>query len=134
MQLTISYQDGSRRIVNVQPAFFMDAEIKDRYKTIIVTPEQKAMDIAISGGVNPYEILLMEGAELVYTHTIKVNRPIITKEETPKEWHGFMKRDEHVTEKELKATKKEAFTKRWNPRTEPMPWEKGIRLLLNHIK
>ena len=80
MQLQISYKDGSTRVVNVQPEFFMDAEVRDRHKTTVITPEQKAMDVALSGGANPYEIVLRDGMTVVYKHVNKVNKPVVEKQ------------------------------------------------------
>ncbi len=140
MQLTVTYKDNTRRIVNVCPEFFKDSEVRDRYKTTIVTTEEKAMDIALSGGAYPYEILLMEDGEVAYKHTNKANAPVQEAETKPrKEWHSFMQRSDEISEKEVKALRKGKFTRAWNPRTQPIfstwfngmsPFERGLRLML----
>lgn len=135
MQLTVQYNDGSTRVVNLHQEFFKNTEVKDRYKTITVTPEQKAMDFALSNGSNPYSILLMEGTEIVFKQINKANKPQTKKLEKPThEWMGFMTSDGGVSEKEKKALKKENFTKSWTPSKEQMSWKQGIELLLSHIK
>lgn len=143
MQLKISYQDGTRRIVNVASEFFEDSEIRERFKTIVMTPEMKAMDFALSCGSRPYEVILRDGDTVVFKNINKANKPIRkhAPEDAKEDWHGFMKRDGEPTVKEMKAARKEPFTKRWNPRLEPVPagnkmtgWEAGLRLLLGHIK
>lgn len=131
MQLQISYQDGTTRVVNVISDFFEAEQVRDRYKTIVVSPEQKCMDIALSGGSNPYEIVLREGTTIVHKHVNRGNKPL-PKSATP-EWVGFMEKD-NVTVQEVKELRKVPFTKRWVPGSDGLSFEKGILLMLNHVK
>jgi len=131
MQLTIGYKDGSTRVVNVVQEFFKDAEVRDRHKTTVITPEQKCLDMAHSYGANPYEVLLMEGSTVVFRQVYKANKPESKKSEKPApDWVGFMRKDEGITAKEVKALKKEKFTKTWSPSREPMSFERAVCLLL----
>lgn len=129
MELTISYQDGSRRILNVIPEFKSDIEVRLKHKTTVVTYEQKCLDIALSGGANPYEIVLREGTDVVHTRTLVANKPI---EKQKEQWHAFVTKGT-PTKKEMKEASRRTFTKKWVPSREYMPWERGIKLLLNHI-
>lgn len=130
MQLTINYRNGSTRVVNVISDFFESENIKDRYKTIVVSPEQKCMDIALDGGSMPYSIVLMEGSNVVYKHTNKANMPKV--EEAVPEWRSFM--GQQVTAKEVKELRKTPLTRRWVAGAEGLSWKRGIELLLGHIK
>ncbi len=130
MQLTINYRNGSTRVVNVISDFFRVENVKDRYKTMAVSPEQKCMDIALDGGSRPYSIVLMEGSDVVYKHTDKGNMP--PKPEKVEEWRDFM--SQQVTEKEMKELRKTPLTRRWVAGTEGLSWKRGIELLLGHIK
>ena len=127
MQLTIKYRNGMTRVVNPIAGFFESAEIRQGYKTIIVTGEQKCMDIALDGGEYPYEIILMEGSNIVYKYFNKGWAPVEPTAE--KDWaHTFVHKDT-PTKKEVKELKNIPLTKKWIAGTEGLTWERGIRLI-----
>lgn len=136
MELKIGYKDNSTRVIKVHPDFFENTKIKDRYKEVTVTPQEKALDIAADTG-QAWDIVLIVGAEERFRHQIRQNKPeSVEKEEA---WHEFMSKSNVIYE-DIRRMKKEVFTKRWNPRLEPVladksmsGYEKGVHLLLDQV-
>lgn len=124
MKLHITYKDNTQRIVNVIPEFYSDYEIRDRGKTIVITAQEKMMDIA-SWHPNPYKIVLYEGTDVVYSHTNTVNAPFKESDN----WHNFMVKG--PSRKERKELSKIPFAKKWIPGSDGIPWSKGIIMMLN---
>lgn len=60
MQLSIKYQNGEHRILNLNAAFF-DNELNARNGS----PEKRATDIAHQLGSKPYHILLSQGGRVI---------------------------------------------------------------------
>ncbi len=88
MRLTVKYQSGEIRTVNLHPSFFGSCE---------VSLAKRAVDFAHQHGFNPYRIEVLRGGDLMYEKTYRENNPI------------QLKSQEKVDEKQIKKDLRNEF-------------------------
>jgi len=67
-QLKVQYADGSSRIVNLSKDFFTNTEIYNSLlkKRVVISPTEKAMQLAETLGKRPLTVILTQGGNVVF--------------------------------------------------------------------
>lgn len=72
MQLNISFSDGTKKIINLTPNFFMEKTTTEINK--------KAKELAFSDHVPPYKYELTRGNRIIFERTHEEFAPVVEKE------------------------------------------------------
>lgn len=109
-QIVITYKDNSKKVINVNNEFFNPSEVREGYKTNIISFQDKVVSLAETSG-KYYKVILYRNSNNIFEKVNSANEPST---ELPHWMNKPM-----VSSKELKRLKKEhknqKFTKIFNP-------------------